>query len=248
MYKCLSGSLAWPRGNFWRLSRPAGRGVAPEVVSPFRSRSLSAAILLGLSSVVGGAAGKLYGGPVLRDLLDVYTTLVRAVPELVLILLLYYAGTDALNQLMAAARRRTDGYQWTGSRHLRDRRGAGRLPDGSAARRLQGGAAWPDRSRARLWHDVLSGAPAHHSARHAAARGARPRQSVADRHKGHSTSGGCRCGRTHAGHTVRPGGTTKSYFLFFCAAGLLYLMVTLISNVGIRRIERYARRGMPAVR
>ena len=48
--------------------------------------------------------------------------------------------------------------------------------------------------------------------------------------------------------TRQSGGTTKSYFLFFCAAGLLYLMVTLLSNVVIRRIERYARRGMPAVR
>jgi polar amino acid transport system permease protein len=45
-----------------------------------------------------GAYGKLYGGPVTRDLLAVYTTVVRAVPELVLILILYYAGTDLLNQ------------------------------------------------------------------------------------------------------------------------------------------------------
>ncbi len=37
----------------------------------------------------------------LRDLLECYTTVVRAVPELVLILLLYYAGTDLLNQLLA---------------------------------------------------------------------------------------------------------------------------------------------------
>ncbi|HVK90500.1 MAG TPA: ABC transporter permease subunit, partial [Mycoplana sp.] len=57
---------------------------------------------LGLALGTGGAFGKLYGGPVLKDLLEVYTTLVRAIPELVLILLLYYAGTDALNQLMAA--------------------------------------------------------------------------------------------------------------------------------------------------
>lgn len=41
--------------------------------------------------------GKLHGGPVLRWSLEVYTTLIRAVPELVLILLLFYAGTDLLN-------------------------------------------------------------------------------------------------------------------------------------------------------
>ena len=48
-----------------------------------------------------GAAGKLYGGPVIRDLLEIYTTVVRAIPELVLIVLLYYAGTAGLNNLMA---------------------------------------------------------------------------------------------------------------------------------------------------
>ena len=56
---------------------------------------------LGLILGTGGAMGKLYGGPVTKDLLEVYTTLVRAVPELVLILILYYAGTDLLNQLFA---------------------------------------------------------------------------------------------------------------------------------------------------
>ena len=56
----------------------------------------------GLGLVIGtaGALGKLGGGPVTRDLLAVYTTIVRAVPELILILLLYYAGTDLLNQVL----------------------------------------------------------------------------------------------------------------------------------------------------
>jgi polar amino acid transport system permease protein len=48
--------------------------------------------------------------------------------------------------------------------------------------------------------------------------------------------------------TRQAGGTTKHYFLFFFAAGLLYLAVTLLSNVVIRRVENHARRGMPAVR
>jgi polar amino acid transport system permease protein len=55
---------------------------------------------LGLVIGLMGAAGKLYGGLVTRDLLEVYTTVVRAVPELILILLLYYAGSDLLNTLM----------------------------------------------------------------------------------------------------------------------------------------------------
>lgn len=60
------------------------------------------AFALGLVIGIGGALGKLSGGPVLRDLLAVYTTVVRAVPELILILLIYYAGTDLLNQLLRA--------------------------------------------------------------------------------------------------------------------------------------------------
>ena len=55
---------------------------------------------LGLIIGLLGASGKLYGGLVTRDLLEVYTTVVRAVPELILILLLYYAGSDLLNTVM----------------------------------------------------------------------------------------------------------------------------------------------------
>ena len=44
---------------------------------------------LGLLIALFGAYGKLYGGKVTRDLLAIYTTVIRAVPELVLILILY---------------------------------------------------------------------------------------------------------------------------------------------------------------
>jgi polar amino acid transport system permease protein len=60
------------------------------------------AYAMGLAIGVFGATGKLYGGPVTRDLLAVYTTVVRAVPELVLILILFYAGQDAINRALAA--------------------------------------------------------------------------------------------------------------------------------------------------
>jgi polar amino acid transport system permease protein len=55
---------------------------------------------LGLGIGILGAYGKLYGSPILKDLLAIYTTIVRAVPELVLILILYFAVTDAVNQLL----------------------------------------------------------------------------------------------------------------------------------------------------
>ena len=84
---------------------------------------------LGLAIGIGGAAGKLYGGPVVKDLLAVYTTLVRAVPELVLIVLLYYAGTDAFNQLLAAVGFLGGRHQRPRGRHSGDRLRAGCLYD-----------------------------------------------------------------------------------------------------------------------
>jgi polar amino acid transport system permease protein len=60
------------------------------------------AYAFGLSLGLLGAIGKLSGGRILGWLLDAYTTIFRAVPELVLIMLLYYAGTDGLNSFMIA--------------------------------------------------------------------------------------------------------------------------------------------------
>jgi len=59
------------------------------------------AYLLGFLIGLTGAVSKLTGGPVLRGIFEVYTTAVRAIPELVLILLLFYAGSDAVNSALA---------------------------------------------------------------------------------------------------------------------------------------------------
>ncbi|WP_105373336.1 ABC transporter permease [Neorhizobium huautlense] len=61
------------------------------------------AYLVGMMIGFFGALGKLSGIPPLRSLLNAYTTIVRAVPELILIVALYYAGTDGLNRLLALA-------------------------------------------------------------------------------------------------------------------------------------------------
>jgi polar amino acid transport system permease protein len=58
------------------------------------------AYLVGIVIGIGGALGKLYGPKWLRNLLEVYTTVIRSIPSLVLILLLYYAGTDGINQAL----------------------------------------------------------------------------------------------------------------------------------------------------
>jgi len=60
------------------------------------------AYALGLAIGVAGAFGKLYGGLITKDLLAVYTTLVRAVPELVLLLLITFAAKDAINSVLTA--------------------------------------------------------------------------------------------------------------------------------------------------
>jgi polar amino acid transport system permease protein len=68
--------------------------------------SLSIALLaygLGLVIGIAGALSKLYGSPLTRSITAGYTTLVRAVPELILIIILFYAGTATLNHLLEQA-------------------------------------------------------------------------------------------------------------------------------------------------
>jgi arginine/ornithine transport system permease protein len=58
--------------------------------------ALLVSIVLGLA----GAAAKLSGRPVLVALATVYTTVIRGIPELVLMLLVFYGGTIGLNNLI----------------------------------------------------------------------------------------------------------------------------------------------------
>jgi arginine/ornithine transport system permease protein len=68
--------------------------------------ALLVSIVLGLA----GAAAKLSGRPVLVGLATVYTTLIRGIPELVLMLLIFYGGTIGLNNLL----------EWMGSEETVD--------------------------------------------------------------------------------------------------------------------------------
>jgi polar amino acid transport system permease protein len=58
------------------------------------------AYAFGLCLGLAGAMGKLTGGKFLKSVLDLYTTLIRSLPELLLIVMLYYLGTDTLNRLL----------------------------------------------------------------------------------------------------------------------------------------------------
>ena len=76
---------------------PPGRGLSLLAGLVSSLQIAFGAYALGLTIGLLGALGKIHGPAPLRWLLTSYTTLIRAVPELVLILLLYYAGTSALN-------------------------------------------------------------------------------------------------------------------------------------------------------
>lgn len=202
---------------------------------------------LGVLIGFGGAVGKLYGGPVARDLLGVYTTIVRAVPELVLIVLLYYAGTDALNSAFSAlglASVDISGFVAgvlvigfvQGAYATEVLRGAiqavpsgqveaGRcfgMPGRTVFRRITVPAMLPHAlpGLSNLWLVTTK-----------------------------DTALLAVVGFSELTLVTRQAaGGTKAYFLFYCAAGLLYLGVTLLSNLGLRALSFRQRRWMPSFR
>lgn len=60
-----------------------------------------AAYLVGLTLGLAGAAAKLSGNAFLFWTAEAYTTLVRAVPELLLIIVLFYAGSSAITAVLS---------------------------------------------------------------------------------------------------------------------------------------------------
>lgn len=201
---------------------------------------------LGLLIGMFGALGKLYGGPIIRDLLEVYTTVVRAVPELVLILILYYAGTDLLNQLLALL-------------------GHGKVDiSGLAAGIFVIGVVQGAYSTEVLRGAIKAIAPGQIEA--ARAFGMPPskmlRRITIPAMLPFATSGLANLWLISTKDTAllavvgfseltlvtrQAAGTTKHYLLFFMAAGVLYLGLTLISNAFIGIVERRARRGFARI-
>jgi polar amino acid transport system permease protein len=200
----------------------------------------------GIGLLIGtlGAYGKLYGGPVLRDLLAVYTTVVRAVPELVLILILYFAVTDAVNQVlvsMGQARIQISG-----------------LAAGIAVLGVVQGAYATEVIRGAILSVPAGqiegarayGMPALMTARRvtlplalaAAIPGLANLWLIATKDTALLAIVGF---AELTLETRQAAGATRAYFTFFLAAGALYLAVTLVSGWVFRRIERRARRGLP---
>lgn len=202
---------------------------------------------LGLVIGMSGALGKLYGGPVTRDLLEVYTTVVRAVPELILILILYYAGTDFLNKMLAAL-----GYGAVdisglaagifvigivqGAYSTEVIRGAIKsIPQGQLEAARAYGMS-PGKVLRRITIPALLPY---------AIPGLSNLWLIA-------TKDTALLAVVGFGEltllTRQAAGTTKSYMLFFLAAGALYFAITLVSNLLIGIIERRSRRGFAEVR
>lgn len=205
------------------------------------------AYALGFAIGICGAFGKLYGGPILRDLLGVYTTIVRAVPELVLILILFYAFTGLLNDALISwgyARVQISpiitgiavlgvvqgAYQTEVLRggilavpagQIEAARAMG-MPTGLLARRiilpLMTANALP--GLANLWLNAT-------------------KDTALLAVIGFSEL-------TKA--TYQASATTKAFFVFYPAAMALYLLISLTSTLLIGRIEKWARRGQRDMR
>lgn len=205
------------------------------------------AFSMGLVIGTLGAYGKLYGGPLVRDLAAIYTTLVRAIPELVLILLLYYAGTDFINRIIEGL-----GYQRIdisglvagivvlgfvqGAYATEVLRGAIKsIPQGE----IEAARAYGMSPTLMMRRITLPAMLPH------ALPGLANLWLIATK----DTALLAVVGFSELTlETRQAAGATKAYFLFFMAAGGLYLLITLFSNVIVGRIEKWARRGMPSVR
>jgi polar amino acid transport system permease protein len=207
--------------------------------------SISIALLaygLGLLIGIAGALGKLGGSALTRSILGGYTTLVRAVPELVLILILYYAGTATLNQLLErsgfeavsingfAAAVLVLGFVQGAYATEVLRAAIQSIPFGQIeAARAYGMSPWLTFRRiilpamlpfaipglANLWLIVTK-----------------------------DTALIAVVGYTELALATRQAaGNTKLYLTFFLAAGLIYLIITLVSQKGFAALERRVRRG-----
>ena len=202
------------------------------------------AFLIGLLLGTGGALGKLSGIRPLRLLLELYTTTVRAVPELILIVGLYYAGMDGLNRLLIALNLpafELNGFAVAvavlgfvqGAYMTEVLRGAilaipvGQIEAAKAFgmgarlrfRRIILPALLPNAlpGLANLWMSVT-------------------KDSALVAVVGYQEL---------ALATRLAGASTKHYFIFFLASALIYLALTLVSNALFNLLERRVRRGQP---
>lgn len=197
---------------------------------------------LGLAIGTIGALAKLNGSRLTLIILNGYTTLVRAVPELVLILLLYYAGTTALNALLeplgfgsvamsgfVAAVGVLGFVQGAYSTEVL-RAAIQAIPLGQIeAARAYGMSPWLEFRRITLPSMLPFALP-----------GLGNLWLIVTK----DTALIAVVGYTELALATRQAaGNTKMYFTFFMVAGAVYLAITLVSQQGFGWLERRVRRG-----
>jgi len=202
----------------------------------------ASAYIIGICIGLVGSAAKLYGGPVSRGVGATYTTIVRSVPELVLILILYFAGTRGINSLLGLVGVGPVEVNGTlaailvlgvvqGAYHTEVFRAAiqsvpvGQIEAGKAYgmgglqifRRITGPAMLPNAipGLSNLWLVVIKDTAL---------------VAVVGNVELLST-------------TASAAAFTKRYMLFYLTTALIYLSITLISNYFIGRLETRYRRG-----
>jgi polar amino acid transport system permease protein len=202
------------------------------------------AYVFGLLLGLVGAMGKIAGGKYLKWILEVYTTLVRSLPELLLIVMLYYLGTDTLNRVMASLgfeAMRINGFAAAvvvlgfvmGAYATEVLRGAiqsipvGQIEAAKAYgmspflrfRRIILPAMLPYAipGMSNLWLNIT-------------------KDSALVAVVGYSEL---------TLQTKQAAGSTKAYFTFFVAAALIYLIISLASLRLFGTLETYVRRGQP---
>lgn len=204
------------------------------------------AYLIGIVIGMAGALGKLSGNRGLETVLNLYTTLIRSVPELILIVGLYYAGTDGLNRLLQLAGLpvlEVNGFIAAvavlgfvqGAYMTEVLRGAiMAIPNGQIEAARAFGMSPLLRFRRVVLPALLPNALPGLSNLWLAV----TKDSALVAVVGYQEL---------ALATRLAGVSTKQYFLFFMAAALMYLAITLVSNVIFRQIERHVRRGQPSL-
>ncbi|MFD1746649.1 ABC transporter permease [Rhizobium helianthi] len=234
--------------SMWELLSPYPPGWGGTLLTGALSTVAISAMAYAIGIAIGlvGATAKLSGNRPLAFVFDAYTSIIRAVPELILIVGLYYAGTDGLNRVLAAlalppveinafmAAVFVLGFV-QGAYMTEVLRGAilgipaGQIEAARAFgfspflvfRRVTLPALLPNAlpGMANLWMSVT-------------------KDSALVAVVGYQEL---------ALATRLAGANTKHYFLFFFAAALLYLAITLVSNVFFSALERRVRRGQPHI-
>lgn len=204
-----------------------------------------AAYAIGLLLGLLGATAKLSGIAPLKGVATAYSTVVRAVPELLLIILLYYAGQQALNTLLQAWEVETT-VEISG---FAAAIGVLAFVEGAYLTEIFRGA-------------ILAIPRGHVEAADAfgMSRWLRFRRIVLPEMLPNALPGMSNIWLILVKDTAlvsvvgfeelfftaqQAAASTRSYFLFYAAAGALYLVMTLGSNVLFGRAERRVRRGQP---